>query len=104
MTQGQKPARDSPPWRPFAGPLSPSSQRQALSILNALLLWLVEAGYLAGNPLALSRRKKRLIAPRASRFLPMEHWQAVKSTIEAMPVVTDNGYTDTDKRIGISTA
>lgn len=48
----------------------------------------MEAGYLAGNPLALSRRKKRLIAPRVSRFLPMEHWQAVKSTIEAMPVVT----------------
>lgn len=88
MVLGQKPARDSPRWRPFAGPLSPSSQRQALSILNALLSWLVEAGYLAGNPLALSRRKKRLIAPRVSRFLPMEQWQAVKSTIEAMPVVT----------------
>ena len=89
MAPGQKPGRNSPAWRPFAGPLGPSSQRQALSILNAMLSWLVEAGYLDGNPLALSRRKRRHAAPRVSRFLPMEHWIAVKSTIEAMPVVTD---------------
>ena len=58
MAPGQKPSRTSPLWRPFAGPLGASSQRQALSILNAMLSWLVEAGYLAGNPLALSRRKR----------------------------------------------
>lgn len=89
MAPGQKPGRDSPLWRPFAGPLGASSQRQALSILNAMLSWLVEAGYLAGNPLALSRRKRRLAAPRVSRFLPMEHWEVVKSTIEAMPVINE---------------
>lgn len=88
MAPGQKPSRASPQWRPFAGPLSASSQRQALSILNAMLSWLVEAGYLAGNPLALSRRKRRHAAPRVSRYLPMEHWSVVKETIEAMPVVT----------------
>ena len=70
-----QPVRDSVLWRPFAGPLGPSSQRQALSILNAMFSWLVEAGYLAGNPLALSRRKRRLTAPRVSRFLPVEHWE-----------------------------
>ncbi|MGH8856849.1 MAG: tyrosine-type recombinase/integrase [Polaromonas sp.] len=89
MRPGQKPGRDSPLWRPFAGPLGPSSQRQALSILNAMFSWLVEAGYLAGNPLALSRRKRRMAAPRVSRFLPIEHWAVVKATIEAMPVVSD---------------
>lgn len=89
MASGQKPGRNSPLWRPFAGPLGSSSQRQALSILNAMLSWLVEAGYLAGNPLALSRRKRRMTAPRVSRFLPMEHWAVVKATIEAMPVVSD---------------
>jgi site-specific recombinase XerD len=47
--------------------------------------WLVEAGYLAGNPLALSHRKARSRAPRVSRFLPQEHWQEVKNTIEALP-------------------
>lgn len=88
MAPGQKPGRDSPLWRPFAGPLGASSQRQALSILNAMFSWLVEAGYLAGNPLALSRRKRRMAAPRVSRFLPVEHWEVVKATIEAMTVVS----------------
>lgn len=85
MAPGQKPARSSPRWRPFAGPLGVSSQRQALSILNALLSWLVEAGYLAGNPLALSRRRKRTQGATVSRFLPQELWDVVKETIEAMP-------------------
>lgn len=88
MVPGRKPARSSPAWRPFAGPLSPVSQRQAMSILNAMLSWLVEAGYLAGNPLALSRRKRIAAPPRVTRFLPQEHWQAVKTTVEAIPTTS----------------
>ncbi|MBT2336534.1 tyrosine-type recombinase/integrase [Variovorax paradoxus] len=89
MAPGQKPGRNSSRWRPFAGPLGPSSLRQALSILNAMFSWLVEAGYLAGNPLALSRRKRRQVVPRVSRFLPTEHWDVVKAAIEAMPVSSE---------------
>lgn len=88
MAPGQRPGRSSPRWRPFAGPLGPSSLRQALSILNAMFSWLVEAGYLAGNPLALSRRPRRSAAPHVTRFLPVEHWEAVKAAIEAMPTAT----------------
>lgn len=83
MAPGQKPGRNSPRWRPFAGPLGPSSLRQALSILNAMFSWLVEAGHLAGNPLALSRRKRRQAVPRVSRFLPQEHWGLVKAATPA---------------------
>ena len=39
--------------------------------------------------MALSRRKRRAVAPSVSRFLPVEHWKVVKATIEAMPVVSD---------------
>jgi len=85
----QKPSRNSPLWRPFAGPLSAASQRQAQSILNAMFAWLVAAGYLAGNPMALGRRKKRMLAPRISRFLPTVHWEVVKNTIQAMPHTTE---------------
>ncbi|WOB10959.1 tyrosine-type recombinase/integrase [Piscinibacter gummiphilus] len=85
MAAGARQPRSSPLWRPFAGPLSPGSQRQALSILNGLFNWLVEAGYLAGNPLALSRRKAAPRAARMSRFLPHEHWHEVKTTISGMP-------------------
>ena len=88
MEPGQKAARSSPRWRPFAGPLSESSQRQAMSILNGLFNWLVQAGYLAGNPLALQRRRRKRAAPRIERFLPHEHWAAVKVTILAMPTGT----------------
>jgi integrase/recombinase XerD len=89
MDPGQKPARSSPAWRPFAGPLSPSSVRQALSIINSLFSWLLEAGYLAGNPLALARRKRLHRAPRVTRFLPMAHWQEVRQSIESLPTATD---------------
>ena len=85
MAPGARQPRSSPLWRPFAGPLSPASQRQTLSILNGLFNWLVEAGYLAGNPLALSRRKAAPRAARMSRFLPHEHWREVKTTISSLP-------------------
>lgn len=88
MTPGMKPSRSSPAWRPFAGPLSVASQKQALLILNAMFSWLVEAGYLAGNPLALVRRKRKQVVTVIHRFLPMEYWQEVKDTILAMPTLT----------------
>ncbi|MBL0726591.1 tyrosine-type recombinase/integrase [Piscinibacter sp. HJYY11] len=89
MAPGARQPRSSPLWRPFAGPLSPASQRQALSILNGLFNWLVEAGYLTGNPLALGRRKAAPRAARMSRFLPHEHWQEVKTTIHALPTLSE---------------
>ena len=91
MRGGQKPARDSADWRPFAGPLSPASQRQAMSILNAMFSWLVQAGYLQGNPLALSRKRRVLNSAAAGvqRFLPQEHWAEVMSAIERLPLATE---------------
>jgi integrase/recombinase XerD len=82
---GRKVARSDPRWRPFAGPLSPSSQRQAFVIVNTLFAWLVNAGYLAGNPLSLSRQRARKARPRVTRFLEDDLWQAVKTSIDAMP-------------------
>lgn len=88
MAPGQKAARNSPAWRPFAGPLSPSSVRQALSILNSMFNWLVEAGYLQGNPMALTRRPRQHRAARITRFLPEAHWSEVRATIEGLPTET----------------
>ena len=83
--EGRKYPRSHPGWRPFAGPLSPSSQRQAAVILNALFSWLVTAGYLAGNPLALSRERQRRPAPRVTRYLDDEMWREVKLTVDTLP-------------------
>lgn len=86
MTAGRKLPRNHPGWRPFAGPLSPASQRQAMVTLNSMLSWLVQAGYLAGNPLALSRQRRSNAAPRVGRYLEDDLWAQVKAAINAMPL------------------
>lgn len=85
---GRKHPRSDPRWRPFYGALSTSSQRQAMVILNVMFSWLVEAGYLAGNPLSLSRHRARKSKPRITRYLDPELWLEVKAYIDAMPKET----------------
>ncbi|MFL9861060.1 tyrosine-type recombinase/integrase [Paraburkholderia madseniana] len=86
---GRKHPRSDPRWRPFYGPLSATSQRQAMVILNVMFAWLVQAGYLAGNPLSLSRQRARHARPRITRYLSPELWLEVKTWIQAMPKETD---------------
>lgn len=86
MTTGRKLPRRHPAWRPFAGPLSPASARQAMVVLNSMFSWLVQAGYLAGNPLALARQRRAHSTPRIVRYLDDDLWVQVKETILAMPV------------------
>ena len=83
--QNRRFPRKDPRWRPFAGALSASSQRQACVVLNSMFSWLVNAGYLAGNPLSLSRDRKRRPAPRVTRYLDEGLWNEVKATVEALP-------------------
>ncbi|MFP3643386.1 tyrosine-type recombinase/integrase [Paraburkholderia sp. SIMBA_054] len=85
---GRKHPRGDARWRPFHGPLSPASVRQAMVILNVLFSWLVQAGYLAGNPLALSRQRTPRAAPRITRYLEPGLWQEVKDFIASMPQET----------------
>lgn len=62
------------------GPLSPRSVRQAMGILSGLFEYLVAAGYLAGNPFALRRRRGESKAnrrPAVERYLDHELWQSV---------------------------
>ena len=57
-------------------------------ILNALFSWLVQAGHLTGNPLALSRQRTPKAAPRITRYLEPGLWQEVKDFIASMPQQT----------------
>lgn len=86
---GRKHPRGDPRWRPFYGPLSPASRRQAMVILNVMFAWLVQAGYLAGNPLSLSRQRAHRTKPRITRYLSPELWLEVKAFIQAMPAETE---------------
>ncbi|NIE63138.1 tyrosine-type recombinase/integrase [Burkholderia sp. Ax-1719] len=86
-TGGKYPRGDAR-WRPFNGPLSSASQRQALVILNAMFTWLVNAGYLRGNPMALLRQRARRSAPRITRYLSISLWDEVKAFVEQLPQET----------------
>jgi site-specific recombinase XerD len=81
----RKPPRGHPDWRPFQGPLSAQSCRQAAVILNVMFSWLVNAGYLAGNPLALTRQRQRPARPRSARYLEDDLWLEAKHFILRMP-------------------
>jgi site-specific recombinase XerD len=86
-TGGKYPRADAR-WRPFNGPLSGASVRQALIILNGMFTWLVDAGYLRGNPMALLRQRGRREAPRVTRYLSMSLWDEVKGFVEQIPQQT----------------
>lgn len=89
---GQRKPRQHPQWRPFQGALSEQSIAQAITIVNALFSYLVEAGYLSGNPLGLMRRKiKQRTTDKTAlseRFLETTLWQYVVKHIEALPKTT----------------
>jgi len=82
---GGKYPRGDARWRPFNGPLSPASQRQALVILNGMFTWLVDAGYLRGNPMALLRQRGKHAAPRVTRYLSLSLWDQVKGFVGQLP-------------------
>ncbi len=70
--------RHAPDWRPFRGPLSPSSRRQSLVILQGMFAWLVEAGWLTHNPFRLMRDKRRRLDNRQTgieRYLERPLWE-----------------------------
>jgi len=89
---GPRAERSSLKWRPFKGPLSESSQRQALIIVNALFSYLVDAGYLAGNPLSLIRRRNRTLRSQTDlaisqqRYLDHATWQLLKDHLSNQPI------------------
>ncbi|MDS4031461.1 MAG: tyrosine-type recombinase/integrase [Candidatus Contendobacter sp.] len=92
MPANHRAGRGDPRWRPFSGPLSPASQRQAMIILSVLFSWLVTAGYLVGNPLVLSRRRTRSTPPHIIRYLTNDLWAVVKTTIESLPQGTRHDH------------
>ncbi|RKR06204.1 site-specific recombinase XerD [Kushneria sinocarnis] len=70
--------RQSPAWRPFRQPLSAASRRQALVILQGMMAWLVEAGWLTHNPFRLMRNKRQRMDNRhgrVERYLERPLWQ-----------------------------
>ena len=68
-----------------AGPLSTNSQRHAMGIVGGLFTYLVNAGYLAGNPWTLGRRHRVPRARQVERYLDQAQWTAVLDFLETLP-------------------
>jgi site-specific recombinase XerD len=54
-----------------------------------MFTWLVNAGYLRGNPMALLRQRAKRSAPRVTRYLSTSLWDEVKQFVEQLPQETD---------------
>ncbi|WP_445288206.1 phage integrase family protein [Variovorax atrisoli] len=69
--------RWSPMWRPLEGALTPAAMRQSLIILRSLFAFLVEQGYVTGNPFSQSvlppDAQGRLGANRMLSFAQWDH-------------------------------
>jgi len=82
--------RFSPNWRPFDGPLSAVSARQALAIVSSLFEWLVRVQYCAFNPWDAVGRK---LAPsddapadiELTRVFSEAQWRYLTDHLEHLP-------------------
>lgn len=98
---GPRRPRQQANWRPFEAPLTEHSIAQAITIINALFNYLVEAGYLAGNPLGLMRRQLRRRKSQkehlSERYLEQGCWQALMQYVEQLPRETDRQRLDYER-------
>jgi integrase/recombinase XerD len=87
--KGRRFGFDDERWRPFHGPLAVSSKRQSKVILNSMFSWLVSAGYLKGNPLGLSKKRKKRSTPKVIHCLDPMTWAEVKAYITRLSKYED---------------
>jgi integrase len=86
--------RWSPMWRPLEGPLNPASLRQSLIILRSLFEFLVDQGYLSGNPFAVAALHATPRQPqRTGRTLSFAQWDHVETMLQ------DHGDTEPQRRL-----
>lgn len=86
---GPRVPRDNDNWKPFEGPLKANSINQALIILGTAFRFMVESGYLQGNPMKLvSRNRIRQQINKhgtVERYLEQDVWQYLWNYIIHMP-------------------
>ena len=95
-SSGRQIKRGQPGWKPFKGPLSESSLKSALNIINSLFCYLVDAEYLRRNPMKLMRKRVResetlevKSLKRQEKILSPRQWQLLLETLQQMP---ENDY------------
>lgn len=98
---GPKAPRETQQWRPFVGPLQQAAVMTAMASINSFLTYLVDAGYLKGNPLGLIRQRRRKFlnnvaatstksqtsqhteeAHKVERYLDEDMWRCINMVVE----------------------
>lgn len=87
--------RGDPNWKPFTGSLSHSAKVTAISSIDSLFKYLVDARYLSFNPLSIMRKRYAKTQPiqqnelvLQERILTVEEWDAMLNTLENFPETT----------------
>ena len=81
------PRRD-PRWRPFSGPLSDASVRQAFRVVKSLMTFATNAGYLRRNAGSLVKNIKTPRQARVTRYLSVPAIDWVYAALDALPATT----------------
>lgn len=90
---GPRRGRYTPQWKPFAGPLSPESQKQAIQILRTAMGWLHKVRYLGGNPWAAvsdPQVDQQINTIQIERALPSELYESVVAQLNAQAESPEN--------------
>lgn len=84
----KKDGSQNPNWRPFVKGLGETSLSRSIKMLDSFFNYLVQTNYLVGNPLAVSRRRKKNQAkPKiVDRYLELKEICAVLDTLSNYPV------------------
>lgn len=87
--------RGDPNWRPFTGSLSHSAKMTAISAIDSLFNYLVDARYLTFNPMSLIRKKRFSVKNKIAnelalheRILTIDEWHAMLDTLDHYPEST----------------
>lgn len=81
--------RDDPRYRPFSGPLSDASRRQALIAVKSMLSYAEQTGYLRRNPARLVRNVRTATAARITRYLSPQAMRHALMASHARPALTE---------------
>jgi site-specific recombinase XerD len=84
--------RSDPRYRPFTGPLSDASRRQAMIAVKGVLAFAEHTGYLRRNPARLVRNVKAPTASRITRYLTPEAIALALQTVSARAADTPAAY------------
>lgn len=94
---GRHAKRGTPQWRPFVGPLNMVARNMAITVLNSLMNYLVQARYLKANPLVLMKNRKKAALHEhmrqiqtVGRILEDEEWNIFLDTLNALPQQTQH--------------